>query len=124
RGIRAFKVVPQLQPTPAQGQDAGRKAAAVSPIAWFLAGTAVLGVLGLTVLAWHLHFRDLSSAETGHQFDPLAIPLVSDRVRQSFGDYAREPDFKAIAISREGWGISVGAADIEFAKREALDRCR
>ena len=57
-------------------------------------------------------------------FDPTRVPLVSDRVRESLADYEQEADYKAIAISREGWGVALGASDTESARREALDRCR
>ena len=50
--------------------------------------------------------------------------MVSNRVRESLAGYEQEPEFKAIAIAREGWGVAFGASDIESAKTEALDRCR
>jgi hypothetical protein len=57
-------------------------------------------------------------------FDAGNVPLVTDRVRASLVNYAQEPDFKAIAISRIGWGVAIGAADLAGAERDALDRCR
>jgi hypothetical protein len=58
------------------------------------------------------------------RFDPAAVPLVTDRVRSTLADYVRQPDFKAIAISRLGWGVSSGLSDAVGAERDALDRCR
>jgi class 3 adenylate cyclase len=55
-------------------------------------------------------------------FDAGSVPLV--RVRSSLSNYVQEPDFKAVAISRIGWGVASGAADLASAKREALDRCK
>ena len=45
-------------------------------------------------------------------------------MRSALADFAREPSFKAIAISRIGWGVASGAHDTVSAEREALDRCR
>ncbi len=43
----------------------------------------------------------------------------------SLADYARQPDFKAIAISRNnGLGVSSGFPDAVGAERDALDRCK
>jgi class 3 adenylate cyclase len=63
-------------------------------------------------------------APIDRRFDAAAVPLVLDRVRISLADYTRQPDFKAVAISRIGWGVSSGLADAAAAERDALDRCR
>jgi hypothetical protein len=63
-------------------------------------------------------------ASADRAFDAGSVPLVTDRVRSSLSNYVQEPDFKAVAISRIGWGVASGAADLASAKREALDRCK
>ncbi len=65
-----------------------------------------------------------SLAGVDQAFDAGGVPLVTDRVRASLANYAQEPDFKAIAISRIGWGVASGAADLAGAERDALDRCK
>jgi hypothetical protein len=65
-----------------------------------------------------------SLAGVDQAFDAGSVPLVTDRVRASLANYAQEPDFKAIAISRIGWGVASGAADLAGAERDALDRCK
>jgi DNA-binding response OmpR family regulator len=67
---------------------------------------------------------ETASGPPARTFDAAAVPLVDDSVRARFSDYAREPDAKAIAISREGWGLSSGAVDDAAARNEALERCR
>jgi hypothetical protein len=69
-------------------------------------------------------FSPAASAGIEPRFDPAAVPLVTDRVRSTFTDYAQQPDFKAVAISRLGWGMSSGLPDSVGAERDALDRCR
>ena len=65
-----------------------------------------------------------SLAGVSPAFDAGSVPLVTDRVRASLVNYAQEPDFKAVAISRIGWGVASGAADLAGAERDALDRCK
>jgi class 3 adenylate cyclase len=65
-----------------------------------------------------------ASAGIAHRFDAARVPLVTDRARSSLADYAEQPDFKAIAISLIGWGVSSGFADSVGAERDALERCR
>ncbi len=81
--------------------------------------------MGVAALAWYWHpwSPNVNSGLAEEPFDPSKIPLVTNRVRQSLANYAQEAEFKAIAISREGWGVALRAADVESAKREALDRC-
>jgi hypothetical protein len=68
--------------------------------------------------------QPIGLASTDQAFDANNVPLVTDRVRNSFSNYVQQPDFKAIAISRIGWGVASGAADLASAQREALDRCK
>jgi class 3 adenylate cyclase len=65
-----------------------------------------------------------ASAGVAHRFDAASVPLVTDRVRSNLADYARQPDFKAIAISHIGWGVSSALPDTVSAERDAFDRCK
>lgn len=56
-------------------------------------------------------------------FDTAAIPLVTDEARQAMADFRTLPGAKAIAISRDGWGMASAARDLDAAKEEALQRC-
>ena len=126
RAIRVFKLVPNFQLAPERRRLLGRKIAAGIPILWLVSGIALLGALSLAALVWHLHPFSPNSRSAGAEqpFDPSRVPLLTDRARDSLANYEREPDFKAIAISREGLGVGLGAPDLESAKREALDRCQ
>src|SRR6185295_10021585 len=64
------------------------------------------------------------SSTPAAKFDAAAVPLVLDYVRAQLSSYAVEPYPKAIALSREGWGMSSGTADEATARDEALQRCR
>jgi adenylate cyclase len=125
RAIRAFKIVAHSQMVAASRQGLARRLSGAGPIAWLVSGVAVAGILGLAALGWHLHSSptDTTTAAAEQPFDPWTIPLITDRLRESLASYEREPDFKAIAISREGWGVAIGAVNVDIAKREALDRC-
>jgi DNA-binding winged helix-turn-helix (wHTH) protein len=93
---------------------------------------ALLMLLTLSGTAFVVRYLSPSSpnllppalAGVDHGFDPARVPLVTDRVRSRLTDYPGQPDFKAIAISRVGWGVSVGLPDPLAAERDALDRCR
>jgi adenylate cyclase len=122
RAIRVFKLVSNAAGLSERRQARARKSVAGFPIAWLASGLAVVGILAAAVLVWNPH--DLMSARAEQPFDASRIPLVTDRVRESLSGYDQEPDFKAIAISREGWGVAFGAADAASARREALGRCR
>jgi class 3 adenylate cyclase len=65
-----------------------------------------------------------ASAGVALRFDAASVPLVTDRVRSNLADYVRQPDFKAVAISHIGWGVSSGLPDSVSAERDALDRCK
>jgi len=83
-----------------------------------MAAVATLGgIAALFMALWN------ERAVSVRAFQATTIPLVDDRVRTQLADYPREPGAKAIAISREGWGLSSGAANDEVAKAEALARC-
>ena len=125
RAIRAFKLVSGDQDSSGRRPALPRKLTIGRPRTWLVAAIAVLGVMGVAALAWYWHpwSPNVNSGLAEEPFDPSKIPLVTNRVRQSLANYAQEAEFKAIAISREGWGVALRAADVESAKREALDRC-
>jgi DNA-binding winged helix-turn-helix (wHTH) protein len=88
---------------------------------------AVLGSIAGLVIAFRSTgptMRDTAASAPAQKFDPAAVPLVTDLVRAQLSAYAHQPNAKAIALSREGWGISAGAADDDAARNEALERCR
>ena len=89
-----------------------------------LAVAALLAVAGVVLVARYLSAPPSALAGADHRFDPAAVPLVTDRVRSSLVDYVQQPDFKAIAISHIGWGVSSGLSDSVGAERDALDRCK
>lgn len=126
RSVRAYRIAPAGANAPPSAKPARRLA--LTPRTGAAIAAAVL-ILAAAALA----FRSLSPsapvspagvANADRRFDPAAVPLVTDRVRSSFVDYAQQPDFKAIAISRIGWGVSSGLADAVSAERDALDRCK
>ena len=89
--------------------------------------SAALAVIVTAVIAFRssgLPIRTADSALPAQKFDATAVPFVFDYVRTELARYEREPAAKAIAISREGWGVSSGAANEAAAKNEALERCR
>jgi hypothetical protein len=95
-----------------------------------IAAAALLAILGTLLVVQRMSLSPPAAvplpalAGADHHFDPASVPLVTDRVRSSLLDYARQPDFKAIALSRIGWGVSSGLADSVTAERDALDRCK
>jgi hypothetical protein len=122
RAIRVFKIISQFVAVPQQSlmkQPAARKLMAS------LATAAFVLAVGSSVLSWQFNTSShgLAVGTIEEPFDSSKVPLVTDRVQNTLAKYGQEPYFKAIAISREGWGVSIGAADVESAKREALDRC-
>jgi adenylate cyclase len=133
RGIRAYRLGAIVE-NPA-ATVAGTKGGFV--VRWW-ASTAIAAAVLLMLFGAVLVSRYLSATPTAipvspassilarndSRFDPAAVPLVTDRVRSSLIDYAAQPDFKAIALSRIGWGESSGLTDQVSAERDALDRCK
>jgi adenylate cyclase len=77
-----------------------------------------------STVSHHVPDSASSSSVAPRRFNPATVPMVTDRVRIGLADYAREPDFKAVAISRIGWGVSGGLHDVVTAERDALERCK
>ncbi len=108
----------------------GRQARALGSSSILVVTSALLVLAGIAGLV--VAFRSTGSTSRGptssavpaQKFDAAAIPLVLDLVRAQLAGYEREPPAKAIAISREGWGLSAGAADEAAARNEAIARCR
>jgi DNA-binding winged helix-turn-helix (wHTH) protein len=92
---------------------------------WRLAGAAVaaLALLGAAAVLvhWGGFFTDRSAG--GHAFDAAALPMVTDETRRTLADFATLPGAKAVAISRDGWGMASSAHDLDAATAEALQRC-
>jgi DNA-binding winged helix-turn-helix (wHTH) protein len=91
-------------------------------IAVMAAGIAALAVAAVFYLAAMRSGGPSMPAVTG-KFDASVVPLVDDQARRALANYPERPDNKALAISNAGYGMAVGAADIESAKQEALQRC-
>src|SRR6185437_10952435 len=126
RPIRAFKIAPDVENAGARRTEAKSKAQNRFPTLR-VASAAALAVAALAAfLVWKLEPFSPHAAppRAGVPFDAAKVPLVTDRVRSALADFAREPSYKAIAISRIGWGVASGARDTVSAEREALDRCR
>ncbi len=125
RAIRCYRVVvSQFELIAAPERGLRPKVAAARPTVWIAAGGAALGVLVLALAAWEFYpWSPGPPATAEERFDHTRIPLVNDRVRESLANYEKDPDHKSVSIAREGWGVAVGAVDVEAAKREALDRC-
>jgi two-component system OmpR family response regulator len=105
-----------------------RSAVSARPTAWILSAAAALAATAIVVmLFWypgHATNPTPGSVESAQKFDAAAVPLLTDAARRDLATYPTQPDPKALAISVEGaWGMSVGAADLETAKRQALEQC-
>ena len=126
RPIHAFKIAP------ADGNAGVKRIKLVSKVPTRFPTLRVVSASALAVaalaafLVWKLEpfSPHATPARAGVPFDAAKVPLVTDRVRSALADFAREPSYKAIAISRIGWGVASGARDTVSAEREALDRCR
>jgi adenylate cyclase len=151
RPVRAFRLTADPQKSPAPAPRSARRFALGAPMVWGGSGLAVV-VLVLAVVLLGIQRPSpqrisdpppaapvppvqaalppaaaavptvLASADRA--FEAASVPLVTDRVRNTLLNYGQEPDFKAIAISRIGWGVASGAADLPSAERDALDRCK
>ncbi len=136
RGIRAYRLGAATGETSPPVAMSLRNFAARLPVRGAIAAAALLAISGAVLVVQHLSpsqptvvsqpaaVSPPALAVADRQFDPASVPLVTDRVRSSLIDYARQPDFKAIAISRIGWGVSSGLPNSVSAERDALDRCK
>jgi adenylate cyclase len=129
RPVRAFRLLASPQDAPGAGAKPRRRFALgprARAMAWAMSGLAllILAISAVLIRTQPPSSQPTSLAGRDQTFDASSVPLVTDRVRNSFANYVQEPDFKAIAISRIGWGVASGAADLASAQREALDRCK
>ena len=124
RPIHAFKIAATVQ-TCRAGQVTSVSAMQFSRLL-VVSAAGLAAVMLAAFLVWRLQpfSPHAAPAVASVPFDAGKVPLVTDRVRSSLADFAREPSFKAIAISRIGWGVATGERDTVTAEREALDRCR
>jgi hypothetical protein len=101
-----------------------------------LAGAAALAVPLLIGVGGYVFIGHILKADEAQQqrlrvpgnatqtFDASVVPLVTESVRALLAEYPKQPDVKALAISADSYGMSVGASKLDIAQREALDQCR
>jgi class 3 adenylate cyclase len=131
RAVRAFRLGAADGNAAAPAAKSKRWFAAPVWVGGAVATVALLAVSGAVLVARYPSAPPpanvppaTAAAGADRRFDPANVPLVTDRVRDSLADYVRRPDFKAIAISRLGLGVSSGLPDQVAAERDALDRCK
>jgi adenylate cyclase len=135
RGIRAYRLGEADGSKPPPVAKSRPRLAARLAVTGAIAAAALLALWGAAFVvqqrwppapapATFTTAEAVAVAPVDRPFDVANVPLVTDRARSSFADYTRQPDFKAIAISRIGWGVSSGLGDAESAERDALDRCK
>jgi DNA-binding response OmpR family regulator len=86
---------------------------------------ALVGIGSIVIALWFsgLGTRGPSLPVVG-KFDASVVPLVNDVARSELTGYRSQPDFKALAISADGYGMAIGAHDASSAQAEALERCK
>jgi len=131
RAVRAFRLGGAVDNMPAPSVRSKRRFAARMWVSGAVAAITLLAVSGAVLVARYpsapppaAFSPAVALAGADRRFDPANVPLVPDRVRDGMVDYVRRPGFKAIAISRNGWGLSGGLSDSAGAERDALDRCK
>jgi class 3 adenylate cyclase len=128
RGIRAYRLGAVATKTPRWVAKPRRNLPTRLLVSGAIATAALLAVAAAVLVVQYLPRPAALSppalADLDRRFVPTGVPLVTDRVRSSLVDYAGQPDFKAIAISRLGWGVASGFPDSVAAERDALDRCK
>jgi class 3 adenylate cyclase len=124
RPIRAFKLVPAAGQPGGSALTSRRDAVRMRRLIWLVsaAGCAAV-VVAAAILLWNPGASDDALTSTP-PFDPAAVPLVLDAVRERLATYGGQPDWKAIAISRRSWGDAAGAPDSDSARQQALEICR
>jgi len=114
---------PHIVPVAVQERHATVTAA---PSRWMLpvAGTSAACLIAAALFWYWGSASNQVFGPVAPKFDPAVVPLVNDAARKDLETYLKQPDFKALAISTEGWGYAQGASDPESARREALERCK
>ena len=124
----AEPIAPTIASPGVAAPSAADRGASTGPSRKIAIGAAIVlvgGIAALLLVRWNSSTQpDGRTAASIRAFDAKAVPLVADLVREQLAGYPRAPGAKAIAISREGWGLSTGTANEEAAGKEALDRCR
>jgi DNA-binding winged helix-turn-helix (wHTH) protein len=64
-----------------------------------------------------------ATAAAGQTFDASVVPIIEDEARRGLASYPNRPDFKALAITGEGFAVAEGEASEEAARQDALRRC-
>ncbi len=128
------QTIPLLNAEPGQSPPDAHKPLADGRFGKARFGKAVgLTALGFVVLAgaavavWFVTGKPLpesKQAPSGPKFDASLVPLITAPGRAGLAEYPKQLDAKALAISVEGQGLSVGAKDLKTAETEALDQCR
>jgi class 3 adenylate cyclase len=123
RPVRAFKLVSAAAQPGGSPVTSRRDAFRLRRLIWLVSAAGCAAVLAATVLLWRPGAREDAST-SAPPFDPADIPLVVDQVREGLATYGGQPDWKAIAISRAGWGEAKGEPDLRSARQRALELCR
>jgi len=93
--------------------------------ALWLGSIALIGIAALSAALWLSQPGKQDGAlPVFGKFDASVVPLINDFARRELQTYPSQPDFKALAISASGYGLSINARDASGAKTEALERCK
>jgi DNA-binding winged helix-turn-helix (wHTH) protein len=95
------------------------------PLALWIGSAVLVGAATLAVALWFpgLARRD-AQLPAAQKFDASVVPLITDEARNELATYPSRPDFKAVAISADTYGIAMAARDASTASAEALERCK
>ena len=130
---QVFAATPAVAPAPAKAAPAAPLTAAMPvparrsfsvPLIGAIA--VVLAIVVVAAIVWYpgAAKRDVAPAGPARKFDAAVIPFVDDATRKAFARYPTQPDYKALALWVNGWGIAYGAPSADAAKEEALRQCR
>jgi adenylate cyclase len=121
RAIRVYKLLPgPVGPLQAAKVVLGGQ----HPIVRLVSGLGLVAAIVAGVLGWNIYGPSADLGDVDLPFEASKIPMVTDRGRETLAGYAHDPNFKALAISRENYAVSVGDPDVASARREAMGRCR
>jgi adenylate cyclase len=121
RAIRVYKLLPgRAGPLQAAGAVIGGQ----RPLVRLASGLGLVAAIVAGVLGWNIYGPSADLGDVDLPFEASKIPMVTDRQRETLAGYAHDPNFKALAISRENYAVSVGDPDVASARREAMGRCR